>query len=171
MHSNRKVIGPQEEKERRIIQAFQVLDRDGDGSIGCQDLSAFFCGCLRESLSQEEAASMIASADANGDGFVGLDEFRRLLSASSSACESETLLMMQQCEAERSALRGVFDVLDINKDGLLSHGDLRLAMEMSGNTVSEKEVQSMFELAGVASLGSDTIDFEAFVTLMSSLSF
>ncbi|MCO5605342.1 hypothetical protein L7F22_059524 [Adiantum nelumboides] len=149
-----------------LSQAFHMLDRDGDGAIGFRDLSAFFNGCLRQSISHEEAASMISVADLNGDGAVGLDEFQHLMRVPEGAA---SLILKQQAAAQQAALQEVFDVLDVNKDGRLGRDDLREAMAMSGQSFSEQELDAMVQAAaGPGSEGGyrSAIDFEAFSKLM-----
>ncbi|KAI5072835.1 hypothetical protein GOP47_0012941, partial [Adiantum capillus-veneris] len=142
-----------------LVKAFRMLDRDGDGAINGQDLSAFFGGCVGKNLSQEEAASMIAMADLNGDGAVGLDEFQRLMAGGGGAKS----LQQQRQEAEVAALRRVFDVLDVNKDGELGLADLRAAMAMSGLPLSDHDLDAML----LASPSSTAMDFDAFSQLSS----
>ncbi|MCO5558882.1 hypothetical protein L7F22_012472 [Adiantum nelumboides] len=156
--SNRTLGGLWQQAEAEdpwgLVQAFRSMDRDGDGAIDRQDLSAFFGGCVGQSLSQEEAESMIAMADLNGDGAVGLEEFQSLMAGGGAAS-----LQKQRQEAEVAALRRVFNVLDVNKDGLLGRSDLRAALAMSGLRFSDQDVDSM--------LPSYDIDFEAFSKLCS----
>ncbi|KAI5072834.1 hypothetical protein GOP47_0012940, partial [Adiantum capillus-veneris] len=145
-----------------LVQAFRMLDRDGDGAINGQDLSAFFGGCVGKSLSQEEAASMIAMADLDGDGAVGLDEFQRLMAGGGGAVS----LQQQRQKVELAALRRVFDVLDVNKDGELGLADLQAAMAMSGLPLSDYDLDAML-LAAASSPSSTAIDFDAFSKLPS----
>ena len=56
-----------EEQSQDIREAFQALDRNGDGFITADELRNVMSK-LGENLSDQEVRAMIAEADANGDG-------------------------------------------------------------------------------------------------------
>ncbi|KAH7299853.1 hypothetical protein KP509_24G033300 [Ceratopteris richardii] len=157
-----------EDEARWLKQAFRILDADGDGSIGGSDLNAFSCGCLRRDLSNEVIISMIAEVDNNGDGAVDFHSFHGLLSVSSPSVVSSTFLRAQRQRTERAVLRHIFDVLDVNQDGLLSHADLGAVMAKVCYPISEQELQEMFDVAPEART-SAAIDFETYLRIMDSL--
>ncbi|KAH7299855.1 hypothetical protein KP509_24G033400 [Ceratopteris richardii] len=157
------------DEEAWLAEAFIILDTDGDGTIGGSDLNAFFSGHLRKALTHEEIASMIGAADVNGDGGVDLHEFQLLASVSLSSLRSPTFLSKQRQEVERTVLRSIFDVLDVNKDGLLSAVDLNKFMTMIGSPLSDQDVHSMFDMAGLHQVPTVAIDFNAFLKLVNPL--
>ncbi|KAH7299859.1 hypothetical protein KP509_24G033800 [Ceratopteris richardii] len=91
-----------------------MLDRDGDGIIRGHDLSAFFDAYVGESLTEEEAASMIAEADSDGDGAVDLLEFQQLTASAENLRSANSFT-----RTHRAALCRVFNILDADMDGLL----------------------------------------------------
>ncbi|KAH7299858.1 hypothetical protein KP509_24G033700 [Ceratopteris richardii] len=138
-----------------------MLDRDGDGIIRGHDLSAFFDAYVGESLTEEEAASMIAEADSDGDGAVDLHEFQQLTASAEILSSANSFT-----RSHRAALCRVFNILDADMDGLLGRDDLRSAMAMSGQPLAESELDAMLAASGKS---TDTIDFSAFCRLMGSI--
>ena len=61
--------------ERRIVDAFHKLDIDNRGEISRNNLMTLF----GDACSEEEIGSMLDAADFNNDGFIDLDEFRRMM--------------------------------------------------------------------------------------------
>ncbi|KAJ4474361.1 hypothetical protein J3R30DRAFT_3508317 [Lentinula aciculospora] len=62
------------DSEEEIRQAFQVFDKDGNGSISAKELKAVM-ESLGEKLSDKEVDAMILEADQDGDGNINYAEF------------------------------------------------------------------------------------------------
>jgi calmodulin len=73
---------PSQEKddnaEEEMLEAFQVFDTDGNGSITADELRQIFSN-LGESLTDEEITDMIKEADTDGDGEINYEEFIRMM--------------------------------------------------------------------------------------------
>ncbi|KAK7252836.1 hypothetical protein RIF29_37062 [Crotalaria pallida] len=65
-------------KETEIKNAFQVFDLNGDGKISAEELSQVLKR-LGESCSLGACRRMLKGADGNGDGFIDLNEFMRMM--------------------------------------------------------------------------------------------
>lgn len=145
----------------RMKEAFDLLDRDGDGNIKAEDLSAFLEDSLKRPLSSEDIHRMIDLADADGNGGVDFEEFLSLIQ--SQAPEKP------ECFATlgRDALGDMFRVLDRNGDGFLCVGDLNGVMGSLGQSLSSDELMTMVETA--TGSGQKEVCFEDFVHLMSSM--
>jgi len=61
-----------------ILQAFKIMDRDGDGII---DVAALRAGLSEfgEELTEEEAEQLFAKMDADNDGAVKYEEFVKMV--------------------------------------------------------------------------------------------
>ncbi|KAG8053526.1 hypothetical protein GUJ93_ZPchr0001g30680 [Zizania palustris] len=67
------------EHEAELRAAFDVYDVDGDGRITAAELGKVLAR-IGEGCSAEDCERMIASVDVDGDGFVGFDEFKKMMS-------------------------------------------------------------------------------------------
>ncbi|KAH1133520.1 hypothetical protein AAZX31_05G084600 [Glycine max] len=65
-------------KETEIKSAFQVFDLNGDGKISAEELSQVLKS-LGESCSLSACKKMVMGVDRNGDGFIDLNEFMRMM--------------------------------------------------------------------------------------------
>jgi Ca2+-binding EF-hand superfamily protein len=61
------------------IDAFRALDPHGQGQITAERLKEVYSAGHFGNLSDEEVALLMKSADVDGDGFVGLQDFRHML--------------------------------------------------------------------------------------------
>ncbi|XP_072996640.1 probable calcium-binding protein CML35 [Typha latifolia] len=62
-----------------IREAFDVFDVDGDGRISPEELLGVFVAIGDEECTIKDCRRMIAGVDTNGDGFVGFDDFVRMM--------------------------------------------------------------------------------------------
>eukprot|EP00483_Globobulimina_turgida_P009798 UN09817 len=74
-----------------LREAFEVFDKDGDGQITPQELAAIM-KALGESLNEQDILTMIQEADADGDGNIDFEEFKKLM-------EEDTILGWDQLNA------------------------------------------------------------------------
>ncbi|XP_004511937.1 calmodulin-like protein 30 [Cicer arietinum] len=65
-------------KEDEIKSAFQVFDINGDGKISAEELSQILKK-LGESCSLSACKKMVKGVDGDGDGFINLNEFTRMM--------------------------------------------------------------------------------------------
>ncbi|XP_037437835.1 probable calcium-binding protein CML25/26 [Triticum dicoccoides] len=64
-----------------VVQAssvFAAFDKDGDGKVSAAELRGSMTAALGEEVSEEEAAAILATVDADGDGLLDQEEFSRL---------------------------------------------------------------------------------------------
>ena len=57
---------------------FAAFDKDGDGNVSVSELQCGMAVTLGEDVSEEEAAVILATVDADGDGMLNQEEFSRL---------------------------------------------------------------------------------------------
>ncbi|XP_069106447.1 calmodulin-like [Argopecten irradians] len=64
-----------------LRDAFKRFDKNGDGSLDCEELRKVLCS-IGESLTDEEAEEMFKMVDVDNNGKVDLDEFLNAFKAS-----------------------------------------------------------------------------------------
>ncbi|KAJ1282736.1 hypothetical protein BS78_03G074400 [Paspalum vaginatum] len=69
---------PDADVEAELRAAFDVYDPDGDGRITAAELGKVLAR-IGEGCAAEDCERMIASVDADGDGCVGFEEFKKMM--------------------------------------------------------------------------------------------
>ncbi|EXC24980.1 hypothetical protein L484_009269 [Morus notabilis] len=123
--------------ESGFRSAFDVIDVDRDGKISRDDLRAFYSGFSSGGFDESTIGSMIKAADSNKDGFVGYEEFEKVLNGCVGGGSSGGGIMEE-----------AFKVMDKDGDGKLSHEDLKSYMEWAGFWASDEDIKAMIALGG-----------------------
>ncbi|CAA7388264.1 unnamed protein product [Spirodela intermedia] len=140
-------VGAGKKREEPLRPAFEVLDMDGDGRIGRDDLKKFYFAAseaaataTEEWVEEEEVIirSMIAAADADRDGFVAFEEFERVLLRRRRGDGGYGGGVMEEA----------FREMDRDGDGKVGFEDLRGFMEGAGLEASDDEILAMIAVAG-----------------------
>ncbi|XP_047328751.1 probable calcium-binding protein CML18 [Impatiens glandulifera] len=71
------------DKNKELRDAFSLYDRDGNGLISVSELHSVLKS-LGEKCSVKDCSRMIRSVDADGDGHVNFEEFKKMMSKAAS---------------------------------------------------------------------------------------
>ncbi|KAL3637191.1 hypothetical protein CASFOL_019490 [Castilleja foliolosa] len=135
-----------------LKQAFEMIDRDGDGKIKKEELEALLCGLGAEPPSEEELKLMLAEVDRDGDGCVTLEEFYSIGSAfAPPACDTE--------------MRDTFDFFDSDRDGRITAEELFNVFKTIGDAQCTLE-DCRRMIRGVDRNGDGFVCFEDFTLMM-----
>ncbi|CAI0450894.1 unnamed protein product [Linum tenue] len=132
-----------------IRQIFDKFDKNGDGKISCSEV----VDSLKElgtAVTAAEVECMIKEFDKDGDGYIDLDEFVGFIQSGGSWKE----------------LKDAFDLYDMDKNGLISAGELHAVMKMLGLKSSLGDCKKM--IRQVDQDGDGSVNFEEFKKMMSS---
>ncbi|KAL6969999.1 putative calcium-binding protein cml25 [Sarracenia purpurea var. burkii] len=138
--------------EEELKHVFKKFDVNGDGKISSSELGSIL-GSLGYTAERDEIEMMIREVDADGDGFIDLDEFIEL---NTRDIDSDELL---------ENLKEAFSVFDIDKNGSISADELMNVLKSIGEDCSISECRKM--ISGVDCDGDGMIDFEEFKFMMS----
>ncbi|XP_055807595.1 probable calcium-binding protein CML36 [Solanum dulcamara] len=135
-----------------LVQAFNMIDGDGDGKIQKEELSAILTRVGSEPPSEEELVLLLNEVDVNGDGCISLQEFRAISSAfGPPACNSE--------------MRDTFDFFDADHDGKITAEELFNVFRTIGDgRCTLEECRRM--IRGVDKNGDGFVCFEDFSLMM-----
>ncbi|CAI5523745.1 unnamed protein product [Closterium sp. Naga37s-1] len=132
-------------RNHEVLQAFRVLDVNGDGKISPQELRQVLdrMGWADESAMQE----LMAKADTNGDGLIDFEEFvhSSLNHAGAGARDGGAGgIVEEEAEEGEEDLRKAFELFDCDGDGSITAEELQKAMRMlSGDKLSMEECRTM----------------------------
>ncbi|XP_052176873.1 probable calcium-binding protein CML36 [Diospyros lotus] len=135
-----------------LVQAFKMIDRDGDGKITTKELEAVLNRVGTQPLSEEELGTMLSEVDRDGDGCISLEEFSAIGPAfGPPACPSE--------------LRNAFDFFDADHDGKISPAELHSVFVALGDErCTLEDCRRM--ISGVDKNGDGFVCFEDFARMM-----
>ncbi|KAK3035893.1 hypothetical protein RJ639_033394 [Escallonia herrerae] len=140
-----------EEQIAEFKEAFNLFDKDGDGSITTKEL-----GTVMRSLGQNptevELQDMINEVDADQNGTIDFPEFLNLMSRKMKDTDSE------------EELREAFKVFDKDQNGSISAAELRHVMTNLGEKLTDEEVNEMIREADLD--GDGQVSYEEFVRMM-----
>ncbi|CAA0841435.1 Probable calcium-binding protein CML25 [Striga hermonthica] len=138
-------------KISELEQVFNKFDVNGDGKISAAELGSIM-GSLGHAASEEDLAFMIREVDADGDGFIDLQEFIEL---NTEGVGLEELLQN---------LKDAFQVFDIDRNGSISAEELQKVLGSLGEECSIDDCRKM--ISGVDVDGNGTISFDEFKVMM-----
>ena len=140
-----------DEQIAEFKEAFQIFDKDGDGSITTKELGTVMRS-LGQNPSDEEVRQMIEEVDEDKSETIDFKEFLGLMARK-----------MKETDAEDELLEA-FKVFDRDGNGKISAHELRYVMLSSGEDLTEQDIQEMVMEADID--GDGFIDYQEFVKIM-----
>ncbi|KAK3163045.1 hypothetical protein QOZ80_1BG0096880 [Eleusine coracana subsp. coracana] len=140
-------------------RAFSSFDRDNDGKISATELRLCIKATLGEEVSPEDAATLVASVDTNGDGLLSEEEFLQLLDM-----ERDDDTNQDEEEERCRGLKEAFRMYEMKGQGCITSLSLKRMLSKLGEHQDVGECQAMicrFDLDG-----DGVLSFEEFKTMM-----
>ncbi|XP_011005867.1 PREDICTED: caltractin [Populus euphratica] len=126
--------GLTQQKKQEIKEAFDLFDTDGSGTIDARELNVAM-RALGFEMNEEQINQMIADVDKDGSGAIDFDEFVHMMTAKIG--ERDT----------KEELSKAFRIIDHDKNGKISVGDIKQIAKELGESFTEREIQEMVEEA------------------------
>ena len=137
-------------KDRREFrEAFQLFDKDDDGTITIAELQEVFTG-LNFHFTDSQLTQMINTIDDNGDGKIDLEEFILMMRGDIYNDPSNS-------KTYREELRDAFDVFDKDGNGSITVQELQSTMAALGENLTQDDIFAM--IGEVDADGDGNIDF------------
>lgn len=138
-------------KLKEYRDAFDMFDRDRDGSITSKELSNVMRNLVRD-ISDAEIKQIIQEVDIDGNGIIDFEEFVVMMNKRN-----------KESDAEEEVINA-FRVFDTDCDGIISSSELRHVMTTLGDKLTDDEVNEMIKEADIDNNG--LIYYEEFVRMM-----
>ncbi|KAG9156916.1 hypothetical protein Leryth_015509 [Lithospermum erythrorhizon] len=150
------------EVSNQLKQVFKFIDSNGDGKISELELSQVLLSLGHEkSVAEKEAEGMLREMDCDGDGFVDLDEFMKVMEIDGVENQDEAVF----CCCKEDELMEAFLVFDADKNGVISPKELQSVLVSLGcGKCSLRQCRRMIK--SVDKDGDGFVNFEEFKCMM-----
>ncbi|KAJ0099206.1 calcium-binding protein CML24-like [Pistacia vera] len=135
-----------------VRKVFNKFDKNGDGRISTDELKDIL-RALGSKTSPEEVQRVMQEIDKDGDGYIDFDEFVEFHSGGASAGGDGS-----------KELKDAFDLFDVDKNGLISVGELHSVLKKLGEKCSMSDCTKMIKQ--VDADGDGHVNFEEFKKMM-----
>lgn len=135
-----------------LKEAFAVFDKDSDGRITVDDLSAVFKH-FGQNVSRKKLETILAEADLDDNDCIDFPEFLTLVATQQNDPEEKEL-----------KLRRAFRLYDLGNTGYISYLNLRLVMGRLGCPLTPEQAFEM--ISEVDTDGDGKISFSDFKRIM-----
>lgn len=163
-----------EEEIKDLRTAFDLLDRDQDGHVTPEELQ-FMLRNLGIHVRDELIDDLLREASRTGSGLIDETEFLQWVariqalkeaaeSSTSSSSSSSTSTTQAADDDLTQDLVAAFRVFDRDGNGYITRDELKSAMDMIGENVTEYQLNEMLELADADKDGR--INYEEFARLL-----
>ncbi|XP_065087974.1 calcium-binding protein E63-1 isoform X2 [Ochlerotatus camptorhynchus] len=169
----KKKVLPKKDEKFYLRTAFDLLDRDQDGHVTPEELQ-FMLRNLGIHVRDELIDDLLREASRTGSGLIDETEFLQWVariqalkeeSNSSSSGSSSSNSTTQAADDDLTQdLVAAFRVFDRDGNGYITRDELKSAMDMIGENVTEYQLNEMLELADADKDGR--INYEEFARLL-----
>uniref|UniRef100_A0A336MPM2 CSON004879 protein n=1 Tax=Culicoides sonorensis TaxID=179676 RepID=A0A336MPM2_CULSO len=148
--------------------AFDLLDRDQDGHVTPNELQ-FMLRNLGIHIKDELVDDLMKEASKTGTGLIDEAEFLQWVAKiqalkEESSNSSSSSVSQQPDDDITQDLVAAFRVFDRDNNGFITRDELKTAMEMIGENVTEQQLSDMLALADIDKDGK--INYEEFARLL-----
>lgn len=140
-----------EEQIAEFKDAFNLFDKDGDGTISTAELGTVMRS-MGQNPTEQELTEMISEVDNDDSGSIEFPEFLKLMTEKMASSDPE------------QDMRDAFKVFDKNGDGVITATELRYVMTNLGEKMTDEEIDEMLREADTD--GDGQIDYQEFVAMM-----
>lgn len=148
-----------ENELQELRTAFDLLDRNQDGKVTIREFKIMLNN-LGIEITEEKAEDIIRTASHTGRELIDENDFLKFVKQIQDICEIRSTK-----EDEEQNLLAAFKVFDLDRDGYITKDELRIAMEMIGEDVTEEQLTQIMIFADTDKDGK--INFEEFSQLLS----
>lgn len=163
--------GLDEEEFREAVAMFEEMDATNDGSLDMAEIDLLFRR-LRLWLSVPQLWALVQEVDSDCNGQIELDEFAMMLAKIRGRKPLSLKYYMRGLPRNiREQFQGIFKIIDTDKDGLLSKGEMRHGLQRLNIKAQLTRNDADFEkyFKEIDKDGSGKVDLEEFTCLMAKM--
>ncbi|XP_055544043.1 calmodulin-beta-like [Wyeomyia smithii] len=138
-----------------LRDAFALFDTDGDGIITPKELGAVMRS-LGRAITDRELAKQLKKMKTDRQGRIHFEHFVAMMGRHN-----------EEASHNEEELREAFQIFDRDGNGLISVDELREALKMFGDELSEEELEQLMREADINCDGQ--IDYEEFVIMITQI--
>ena len=142
-----------EEDICELKEAFNIFDVNSDGTIDKEKLFLLLFS-LKQYMSKEELEEILKSQELGNFEQINFDQFLKIMGKRINVKKTD----------EDTYFRNLFDIMDRNKNGMISIHEIRYIILHSNENISEKDLELLMN--SVDSDGDGLISFEEFLSFM-----
>ncbi|XP_047532944.1 calcium-binding protein E63-1 isoform X1 [Vanessa atalanta] len=158
------VPAPSEALLNNLRTAFGLLDRDSDGHVTPAELQ-FMLRNLGIEVSDDLIADLIKDASKTGNGLIDENEFMQWVTKIQALQGLDVTTTGGDSEEEITRdLLAAFKVFDRDDNGYITRDELRSALEIIGEPVTDAQLNQVLALGDIDHDGR--IDYEEFVKML-----
>lgn len=134
----------------QLERVFRYFDGNGDGKISAGELQS----CVRAvggELSAEEAEAAVRSSDMDGDGMLGMEDFKKLMEANG--------------EEKTRDLKEAFGMYEMEGSGCITPKSLKRMLSRLGESRTINDCKAMIRIFDIN--GDGVLSFDEFSIMMS----
>lgn len=160
-------------KEKKVIQdLFKQIDVDGDGAISKSELGEMMKG-LNINHSQKDLDAMFLQLDSDKNGSITFSEFLNGMKYLDKTKRMGDKLQKQNSvsnfiesmeESQLKEMEELFNLMDDNKDGVVSKREMYNLMKKMGQDPTKQEIEELFAALDIN--GDGVLDFKEFMSGM-----
>ncbi|XP_054160484.1 calcium-binding protein E63-1-like [Oppia nitens] len=136
--------------ETQLKTAFQMFDMNRDGKVNEEEMKSML-NKLGIQINDNLVKQMIASASKNGDGLITESEFLIWLSKIKTHKDNDV----------EEDLKAAFSVFDSDKNGFITRDELKSAMQLIGETITDRDLDQLLNATDIDKDGK--INYEEFI--------
>ncbi|XP_047030434.1 calcium-binding protein E63-1 isoform X1 [Helicoverpa zea] len=158
------VPAPSEAMLNNLRTAFGLLDRDSDGHVTPAELQ-FMLRNLGITVSDDLIGELIKDASKTGNGLIDENDFMQWVTKIQALQGLDVTTSGGDSEEEITRdLLAAFKVFDRDDNGYITRDELRAALEMIGEPVTDAQLNQVLALGDIDHDGR--IDYEEFVKML-----